>query len=104
MHALVGKWQQPEGQRYPGLSFEFYPDGTYQAVLEELGIVSSGTYHAANGLIDLNQTQHTTGLLGQFEGRYRLHGETLSMTFSEPGRLRPASLEQKQKRLYRKVA
>jgi hypothetical protein len=60
MNDILGKWQQPQGQPFPGLWFDFRPDGTYKAVLEEMGITSSGTYTAENGIIDINQTQHTS--------------------------------------------
>lgn len=101
---LFGKWQQPQGQPYPGLYFEFLPDGTFRAVFEEMGITSSGTYSAADGLIDLDQTQHTLGLVGKFYGRYAIEGEQLTMNLSDPAVARPESLEGRNKRLYKKMA
>jgi len=104
MSEIIGKWQQPEGERYPGLYFEFRPDGTFRAVFEEMGITSSGTYTASNGLIDIDQTRHTLNMLGKFEGRYRVHGDTLIMALSDPFHSRPESLEHKNKRQYKKMA
>jgi hypothetical protein len=104
MSAILGKWQQPQGQPFPGLWFEFHRDGTFQAALEEMGVTSSGTYHAENGLIDLDQTQHTFGILGKFSGLYSIEGNTLTMTLGDPGAPRPDTLEGKNKRLYIKIA
>ncbi|MDX9990429.1 MAG: hypothetical protein RBS68_00140 [Anaerolineales bacterium] len=103
MNELIGKWQQPEGERYPGLYFEFFADGKFRAVFEELAITSSGTYTAAEGLIDMDQTQHSMGILGKFEGRYLIKGDTLTMALSDPFHARPESLEHKNKRHYKKV-
>ncbi|MFO7583692.1 MAG: hypothetical protein R6W69_03100 [Anaerolineales bacterium] len=103
MSEIIGKWQQPEGERFPGLYFEFFPDGKFRAAFDEMGITSSGTYTAADGLIDLDQTQHTVGVLGKFEGRYQIKGDTLIMALSDPFHLRPESLEHKNKRHYKKV-
>ncbi len=104
MSDILGKWQQPQGQPFPGLWFEFRLDGTYEAVLEEMGVKSSGTYQAADGLIDVNQTQHTLGLLGKFQGLYAIEGDTLTMTLSDPGGNRPESLDSKNRRIYKKIA
>lgn len=104
MRDILGKWQQPQGQPFPGLWFEFRGDGTFQAALEEMGVTSSGTYQAENGLIDMHQTQHTFGILGQFLGRYSVEGNTLTLTLGEPGASRPDTLEGKNKRLYLKIA
>ncbi len=103
MNDILGKWQQPKGQPFPGLWFEFRPDGTFGAALEEMGIKSSGTYQAADGRIDINQTQHTLGLLGKFQGLYIIEGDTLTMTLSDPGDSRPESLNSKNRRLYKKI-
>lgn len=103
MSEIIGKWQQPEGERFPGLCFEFFPDGRYLAVLDELDIKSSGTYTAADGIIDMHQTQHTMGVLGKFEGRYQVRGDTLIMSLSDPFHSRPEALEHKNKRHYKKV-
>ncbi len=104
MSELLGKWQQPAGQPFPGLYFEFRADGTFQAVLEEMGITSGGTYTAVDGEIDMDQTQHTLGLLGKFFGRYAVEGDTLTMALGDPGAPRPESLEGRNKRLYKKIA
>ncbi|HWQ47026.1 MAG TPA: hypothetical protein VN376_09170 [Longilinea sp.] len=103
MSDILGKWQQPAGQPFPGLIFEFSADGTFKASLEEMGVTSSGTYSTANGEIDMDQTQHTLGLIGKFVGRYRIEGDTLTMTLNDPGGPRPDSLEGKNKRLYKKI-
>jgi hypothetical protein len=103
MSEIIGKWQQPEGERFPGLYFEFFPDGKFRAAFDEMGITSSGTYTAADGLIDLDQTQHTVGVLGKFEGRYQVKGDTLVMALSDPFHLRPERLEHKNKRRYKKM-
>lgn len=104
MSDIIGKWQQPQGQPFPGLWFEFRLDATFQAVLEEMGVTSSGTYQAADGLIDIDQTQHTLGLLGKFQGLYAIDGDQLIMTLSDPGGLRPEGLDGRNKRLYKKIA
>ena len=104
MSELLGKWQQPQGQPFPGLYFEFRADGTFRAVFQEMGITSGGTYTAADGLLDLDQTQHTLGLLGKFLGRYAIEGDTLTMTLSDPFGARPESIEGKNKRTYKKMA
>ncbi len=103
MSDILGKWQQPQGQAFPGLCFEFRPDGTFEAKLEEMGITSSGKYTAADGLIDLDQTQHTFGLLGKFQGHYIIEGDLLTMTMGDPGAPRPEGIEGKNKRLYKKI-
>lgn len=105
MSDILGKWQQPQGQPFPGLYFEFRVDGTFQAVFQEMGITSGGTYTLpAEGQLDLDQTQHTLGLLGKFLGRYTIEGDTLTMTLSDPFGARPESIEGKNKRLYKKMA
>jgi hypothetical protein len=104
MSDILGKWQQPKGQPFPGLWFEFRADGTFLAALEEMGVTSSGTYQAENGMIDMDQTQHTFGILGKFYGLYSIEGDTLMMTLSDTGSARPEALEGKNKRLYIKIA
>jgi hypothetical protein len=104
MSDILGKWQQPPGQAFPGLWFEFLPDGKFKAVYEEMGITSSGTYTAKDGSIDMDQTQHTLGLLAKFQGRYEIIGDMLTMNLSDPHGDRPEGLEGKNKRLYQKMA
>ena len=104
MSDILGTWQQPQGQPFSGLWFEFRPDGTFKALFEEMGITSSGTYNAAAGLIEMDQTQHTLGLLGKFQGLYAIEGDTMTMTLSDSGGPRPESLEGKNKRIYKKIA
>ena len=103
MQPIIGKWEQPAGQSYPGLWFQFNEDGTFRAELPEMGIVSSGTYNAAEGAIDMDQTQHTLGLIGKFVGVYRVDGDTLTMTMADPGGSRPADVEGKNKRIYKRI-
>ncbi|MBN1262567.1 MAG: hypothetical protein JXB35_17935 [Anaerolineae bacterium] len=104
MSDILGKWQQPEGQPFPGLWFEFKVDGTFQAVLESMGVTSEGSYTTHNGEIDMEQTEHTFGLVGKFEGRYVIEGDTLIMTLSDLGEPRPGSLEGKNRRIYKRIA
>lgn len=101
---ILGKWKQPAGQAFPGLYFEFRADGTFKAGLEEMGITSSGTYTAAEGKIDMDQTRHTMGLIGKFYGLYAIDGDTLTMNIGDPGAPRPGNLEGRNKRLYKKVS
>ena len=49
------------------------------------------------------RTQHTLGLVGQFVGVYGVEGDTLTINLADPGAARPASLEGKNKRLYKKI-
>lgn len=104
MSEIWGKWQQPEGQAFAGLWFEFKTDGTFVARYEEMAIESTGTYTAANGLIDMDQTHHTLGLLGKFSGRYTVEGDTLVMNLGDAGAMRPDSLEGKNRRIYTRIA
>lgn len=94
MSDIIGKWVMEKGQPFPGLWFEFKPDGTFQAELPGLlKVVSSGTYTTAEGKIDVNQTRHTMGLVGQFPGLYAIEGDTLKMALSAvPGGPRPTNL------------
>ena len=104
MSDILGKWRQPQGQPFPGLWFEFRSDGSFEAVFEEMGITSSGTYQAVDGLIDIDQTQHTLGLLGKFQGLYTIEEDQMTMTLSDPGGPRPEKLDSKNKRIYFKMA
>ena len=63
--------------------------------------MSGGIYHAAGGQIDLDQTRHTLGLLGKFEGLYTVEGDTLKMAVSDPNGKRPADLSKA--RIYLKI-
>lgn len=92
---LLGKWTQTEGQPYPGLYFMFLDDGTFEARYDALGIVSSGTWQADEGLIDMDQQKHTFGLVGNYIGRYRINGAELRMSLVAGGEHpRPATLDQ----------
>lgn len=104
MSEITGKWIQPEGQAFAGLWFEFKDDCTFLARLDEMSIESSGTYSAIDGLIDMDQTKHTLGLLGKFTGRYSVEGDTLVMNLGDPGAVRPDGLDGKNRRLYKRIA
>ena len=101
MNPLFGKWKQPEGQAYAGLIFDFKDDGTFDSEYPEMGITSSGTYSVEGDLIHMDQTSHTFGLLGKFDGRYIIEGETLKLIFGNPGEPAPEDLSKA--RLYLKV-
>ena len=104
MESICGKWQQPQGQPFAGLWFEFRTDGTFRAYFEDMGIESGGTYTAADGLLDMDQTSHTLGLLGKFTGRYSIEGDTLIMNLADPDGARPEGLDGKNRRLYKRIA
>lgn len=101
MNEIIGKWQQPAGQPFPGLWFEFRADGTFEAQLEEMGIVSGGTYRVSGNQIDLDQNRHTLGLVGKFEGLFAVEGDTLKMAIGDPGGKRPQDFSKA--RLYQKI-
>ena len=101
MNPLDGKWQQPEGQGYPGLFFIFKEDGTFESEYPEMGIKSSGKYAVKDDLIFMEQNQHTLGLVGKFEGRFALEGDQLKMVFGNPGE--PAPQDLSKARLYLKI-
>lgn len=85
MNEILGKWAQIEGQPYPGLSFTFKEDGTYDSAYEPMGITSSGTYEIEGNLIDMNQTEHTFGLLGGFVGCFAIEGKQLKLNLVAEG-------------------
>jgi hypothetical protein len=102
MNDLIGRWVQIKGQSYEGLWFEFHSDGTFEAQYDPMGITSSGTYEIDGDLIDMNQTEHTFGLVGVFKGRYAIEDDTLKMALSStPGGECPEDLSNA--RLYAKV-
>jgi len=101
MNPLLGKWKQPEGQAYAGLTFDFKEDGTFVSEYPDMGVTSSGTYRVEGDLIYLDQDKHTFGLLGKFAGRFEVNGETLRMGFGNPGESAPEDVSQG--RLYHKV-
>lgn len=93
MSKIVGKWKQIKGQAYEGLWFEFKLDGTFEAQYEPMGIVSSGTYEIEADKIDMHQTAHTLGMLGEFEGRFAIEDDILKMAVAAgPGLERPEDL------------
>lgn len=99
--SIIGKWQQAEGQPYPGLWFLFNKDGRFQAEFSEMGITSSGSFTTEGDLIFMDQTQHTLGLVGKFEGRFAVDAGTLKMALGNPGEKAPADFSKA--RFYFKV-
>ena len=83
--ALLGKWTQTEDQPYPGLFFLFLEDGTFEARYDALGIISSGTWQADDVLIDMDQDKHTFGLVGKYEGCYKIEDNLLKMNLVTAG-------------------
>ena len=83
--ALLGKWTQTEDQPDPGLFFLFLEDGTFEARYDALGIISSGTWQADDGLIDMDQDKHTFGLVGKYEGCYKIEDNLLKMNLVTAG-------------------
>jgi hypothetical protein len=98
---ILGKWQQPAGQPFPGVWFLFKVDGTYRAEFEEMGITSGGTYVLDDDKIDMDQVQHTMGLVGRFLGWWAVEGDTLKMTLGLPNEARPADMSAA--RIYKKI-
>jgi len=91
---LLGKWTQTEDQSYPGLFFLFLEDGNFEARYDPLGIVSGGTWQADEGLIDMDQQKHTFGLVGKYEGCYKIEGNLLRMNLVAAGdHARPVNLQ-----------
>lgn len=101
MNPLIGKWQQPEGQAYAGLVFIFKEDGTFESEFAAMGITSSGTYQVKDDLISMDQSKHSLGLVGKFEGRFLVENDSLRMGFGNPGEKAPEDLSNA--RLYLKV-
>ncbi len=93
MNAIQGKWQQPAGQPYAGLWFQFNDDGTFFGEFSDMGITSSGTYQVSGDLIEMNQTKHTFGIIGIFKGRFQIENDELKMALSNPGEEAPLNLE-----------
>ncbi len=92
--SLLGKWTQTEDQSYPGLFFLFLEDGNFEARYDALGIVSSGTWHADGGLIEMDQQKHTFGLVGKYEGCYGIEGNLLKLNLVTAGEhARPTDLQ-----------
>ncbi len=82
---ILGKWTQTASQPYPGLFFLFKEDGSFEAVYEAMGITSSGTWATEEDMIDMDQTQHTFGLVGKFIGRFEIDGDLLIMNLVPVG-------------------
>jgi hypothetical protein len=101
MESILGKWQQPEGQAYAGLWFWFKEDGTFEAEYSAMGITSGGTYLLRDDLITLDQSQHSLGLIGKFEGRFTIENDTLTMALANPGESAPDDVSKG--RIYKKM-
>ena len=98
MGDIIGKWVQIEGQPYEGLWFNFKPDGTFEAQYDVMGIVSAGTYETDGNIIDMNQTEHTFGLVGEFKGIFAVEEDVLKLALAaSAGHERPKSLEEARK-------
>ena len=82
MNKIVGKWIQKPGQPYAGLWFKFKEDGTFEARYEPMGIISSGTYQVEGNQIDVDQSDHTLGFIGEFKGLYEIDGIELKMSLA----------------------
>lgn len=90
---ILGKWTQSASQPYPGLFFIFKEDGTFEAYYEALGITSAGTWSTEADQIDMDQTEHTFGLVGKYVGRFEIDGDLLKMNLVPVGEKgRPANL------------
>jgi len=58
-----------------------------------MSISSSGVYKTDGALIEMNQTQHSFGLVGLFIGRYQVEGRRLLLNVVASGsQERPADL------------
>jgi hypothetical protein len=99
--SIIGKWQQPAGQPFPGLWFQFNEDGTFRAEFPEMGITSGGTYTLSASEIDLDQTQHSFGMVGKFKGLWLVEGGILKMSNGQANEARPKDLSGA--RFYEKV-
>lgn len=93
MDPIIGKWQQPAGQPYPGLWFQFNEDGSFAAEFVEMGIKSSGSYNVSGELIEMDQTAHSFGIIGKFNGRFEIRNDVLKMALGNPGEAAPDNLE-----------
>lgn len=79
MDRIIGKWAQIEGQPYPGLAFSFFEDGHFEAEYDAMGITSSGTYSINRNQIEMDQTQHSFGLVGLFYGCFEINENLLKL-------------------------
>ncbi len=99
--SIIGKWQQPTGQSFPGLWFQFNPDGTFHADYEDMGVESGGTYTVNGDQIDMDQTSHSFGMVGKFLGLWRVDGDVLYMAVGQTNGDRPGDLTSA--RVYKKI-
>lgn len=102
MKNIIGKWIQEENQPFEGLWFKFSKDGTFEAEYEPMGIISSGTYDIDGEKINMDQTLHTLGFLGEFKGLFTIDGDQLRMAVAAAADGdRPEDLSDA--RLYRRI-
>ncbi len=74
--------------------FIFKEDGVFEAYYDALGVVSGGTYQTQGNQIDMDQTSHTFGLIGKFEGIYEIEGNVLRLALVGAGeQSRPTTLD-----------
>ena len=94
MNELIGKWTQREDQPYAGLWFEFSENGEYRAEYDGMAIVSGGTYTLSGDEIDMDQTAHSLGMVGEFAGRFEVQGDVLKLALAGgAGQARPENLD-----------
>jgi len=82
---ILGKWTQTTSQPYPGLFFVFKENGSFEAIYEAMGITSAGTWSTEGDQIDMDQTEHTFGLVGKYIGRFEVDGDLLKMNLVAAG-------------------
>lgn len=92
--SILGKWTQNAEGPFPGLSFTFHADGSFNAEYAPMAILSAGTFSAQDGLIDMQQTEHSFGMIGLFHGRYAVEDDRLLLNMAALGEPEaPADLE-----------
>ena len=89
MQDLIGTWAQIEGQPYPGLAFTFTRTHIFCRLRNDEHHFQ-GTYTTDGELIELNQTQHSFGLIGLFVGRYQSGSTRLLLNVVASGSRTPA--------------
>jgi len=51
----------------------------------------------------MDQTEHTLGWLGKFEGIYAIEGDTLRLALNNPGEARPVEFTPQNTRIYQRI-
>ncbi|MEA4813184.1 MAG: hypothetical protein VB108_11550 [Anaerolineaceae bacterium] len=91
---IIATWEQTPGSPYPGLRFTFEEGGKFHAEYEPMSIHSGGTWSIEDDKMDMDQTEHTFGLVGKFFGRYEIDGNLLKMNLvSGEDKPRPENLD-----------